>query len=297
MHEISRQDLFDAAWTRPLVEVAADFGVTSTALKKTCRRYDIPTPSRGYWAQVRAGRTFKRPKLRPVKDPRQDRVIIYGGRSLPDVVQERQAQTKAALATAPAPAAAEADPPPPSPRLAATRKVAAKAKVDDYGFVALNGAGVVSLKIGAESLPRALGWLETFVSAAAGLGHRLVATETGMALEVEGVAIAFRLGEKPDQQLHVPTPKELALKIKREGWGDTRDPWPKYDHLPSGRLTLAIEGNDWSGLRRTYSETKTKQLDAMIGDILVAFAGHAALTLTLARSAPITRHARRWLIS
>jgi len=289
MHEISRQELFDAAWTRPLVEVASDFGVTSTALKKTCSRYDIPTPSRGYWAQVRAGRTFPRPKLRPVKDPRQERVVIFGAPPLPDAVHQRQAQTKAALAAeAPAPATPIGERRP-SPLLAATHKAATRAKPDSDGFVRVSGAGVVPLAVGEASLTRALEALETLVSTAADLGYQLVRSETGMALEVDGVQIRFRLGEKTDPHLHVPTSKELAEKVKQERWGWTRDPWPKYDHLASGRLTLAIEGNDYSGLRRTYSETQAKRMDAMVGDILVAFAGHAALTLKRRREAEDAR--------
>lgn len=65
----SRQALFEAAWQRPLTALAAELGVTDVGLRKICDRHEIPTPGRGYWAQVRAGRTFPRPQLRPVSDP------------------------------------------------------------------------------------------------------------------------------------------------------------------------------------------------------------------------------------
>ncbi len=44
MRRISRKELFEAAWERPLTKVAEEFGVTSTALKKTCNRHQIPVP-------------------------------------------------------------------------------------------------------------------------------------------------------------------------------------------------------------------------------------------------------------
>lgn len=63
MTVMSRQPLFEAAWQRPLTEIAAELGVTDVGLRKICDRHDIPTPGRGYWAQVRAkhdGPTFSR---------------------------------------------------------------------------------------------------------------------------------------------------------------------------------------------------------------------------------------------
>ena len=78
MRQISRNELFEAAWARPLTKVAAEFGVTSTALKKICDRHDIPVPGRGYWAAVASGKVFPRPGLRPVEDHRLEEVLIRG---------------------------------------------------------------------------------------------------------------------------------------------------------------------------------------------------------------------------
>jgi hypothetical protein len=72
MKTISREALFKDAWTRPLSRIAAEFGVRDTALCKMCDRHDIPTPGRGYWAQVASGQSFPRPQLRPVR-ARRDR--------------------------------------------------------------------------------------------------------------------------------------------------------------------------------------------------------------------------------
>lgn len=78
---LTREALFEAAWDRPLTQVAAELGITSTALKKTCDRHDIPTPGRGYWAAVQSGGVFPRPVLRPVKDPRLEKVRVHGALS------------------------------------------------------------------------------------------------------------------------------------------------------------------------------------------------------------------------
>ena len=78
MKTISRDALFKDVWTRPLSRIAAEFGVSDTALRKMCDRHDIPTPGRGYWAQVASGKSFTRPQLRPVRDARFETVRIVG---------------------------------------------------------------------------------------------------------------------------------------------------------------------------------------------------------------------------
>lgn len=93
MRQISRKELFEAAWDRPLTKVAAEFGVTSTALKKMCDRHDIPVPGRGYWAAVAGGKVFPRPKLKPVKDARLEEIVIRGATpAMTAAVAERQAR-------------------------------------------------------------------------------------------------------------------------------------------------------------------------------------------------------------
>lgn len=91
---MSREALLEAAWQRPLTDIAAELGVSDVGLRKICDRHDIPTPGRGYWAQVRAGKTFARPKLRPASNPRKDQVHIAGERSLPPVVVDAMKQAK-----------------------------------------------------------------------------------------------------------------------------------------------------------------------------------------------------------
>lgn len=60
---LSREDLYELAWSKPIRELAKDFGISDVALAKRCRRLGIPVPGRGYWARVDAGQQHYRPKL------------------------------------------------------------------------------------------------------------------------------------------------------------------------------------------------------------------------------------------
>ena len=61
--KLSREDLYELAWSKPLAQLAKDFGISDVALAKRCRRLGIPLPGRGYWARIDAGQTPYRPKL------------------------------------------------------------------------------------------------------------------------------------------------------------------------------------------------------------------------------------------
>lgn len=64
---LSREDLYELAWSKPLRELAKDFGISDVALAKRCRRLGIPVPGRGYWARIDAGQKPYRPQL-PKRD-------------------------------------------------------------------------------------------------------------------------------------------------------------------------------------------------------------------------------------
>jgi hypothetical protein len=65
---LSRQDLYELVWSKPMRELAKDFGISDVALAKRCRRLGIPVPGRGYWARVDAGQQPYRPQL-PKREP------------------------------------------------------------------------------------------------------------------------------------------------------------------------------------------------------------------------------------
>src|ERR1700683_4165832 len=64
---VSRGDLYELVWSKPMRELAKNFGISDVALAKRCQRLGIPVPGRGYWARVDAGQQPYRPQL-----PRRD---------------------------------------------------------------------------------------------------------------------------------------------------------------------------------------------------------------------------------
>lgn len=52
---VSREELERLVWSKPTRLVAADFGVSDTAISRKCRLEGIREPLRGFWAKVDSG--------------------------------------------------------------------------------------------------------------------------------------------------------------------------------------------------------------------------------------------------
>lgn len=282
MRQMTRTELFDAIWDRPMSTVASELGVSSTVLKSLCDRHSVPTPRTGHWSKVAVGRPPAKPALPAVSSELE--TLKIGAAQKPQrpakLAQAHLAQSPTAdtgrtdvADNAPVTLASE------QPAIAALRKAILRAKPDASGFHRMNGKGLIPLVVGEDSIERALTWLTTFLAEAEGLGHSLDRSSEAACLVVSGERIPFRIEEKPKRTPHVPTAKELAEKARRADWGYSASwtPWPKYDHGPSGLLSLVIDANSYSGLRKTFSDGKTQSLETMSADILGSFAAHAAL--------------------
>lgn len=72
---LTREELYNLVWSKPVTEVARDFQVSDRAMAKICARKQVPVPPRGYWAKKSAGRDAPQiplPELtaKPKKEPR-----------------------------------------------------------------------------------------------------------------------------------------------------------------------------------------------------------------------------------
>jgi hypothetical protein len=61
--EISREDLYERVWSEPIQKLSKEYGLSDVGLAKTCRRFNIPIPPRGYWAKKQAGHRVSKPSL------------------------------------------------------------------------------------------------------------------------------------------------------------------------------------------------------------------------------------------
>lgn len=72
---LTRQQLYDLVWSKPVRDVAKDFGMSDVALAKRCRAVRVPIPPRGYWARAAAD---QKPRRTPLPKHRGSRTKVSG---------------------------------------------------------------------------------------------------------------------------------------------------------------------------------------------------------------------------
>lgn len=294
MKTISRIALFEDVWTRPLSRIAAEFGVSDTALRKMCDRHDIPTPGRGYWAQVGSGKALARPQLRPAKDARFETVSIVGA---PQLTPEVKAIVDAAKARASAKASAVSSPEPPPAARAETDlhplvcrthaklKAGASAAAD---LIQVSGKGLFSVTASPAQADRIGRLLSLLVQALETRGWTIEDGGKGLRLVPDGEAIGFELTEQTLRKAHEITETEKAAlekydaaqaRASRSGrWTYTPRPTPpQWDYEPTGQLVLTLSEGRWhEGMRRKFSDGKAQRLEHLIDPIIESLTIYAA---------------------
>jgi AcrR family transcriptional regulator len=63
--QLSRREIYDLVWSKPMTTIASELGLSGNGLAKICDRLLVPYPTRGYWAKVYAGKDEAQAPLPP----------------------------------------------------------------------------------------------------------------------------------------------------------------------------------------------------------------------------------------
>lgn len=62
-----RKTLYEEVWKESMTSVAKKYGLSDNGIRKRCKSLNIPFPSVGYWAKVKAGKPVgEKPPLPPL---------------------------------------------------------------------------------------------------------------------------------------------------------------------------------------------------------------------------------------
>lgn len=61
--QLTREQLYEAVWSKATRLIAKELGISDVALAKICRKMNVPKPGLGYWRKVETGSALKRPPL------------------------------------------------------------------------------------------------------------------------------------------------------------------------------------------------------------------------------------------
>lgn len=255
---VSRQDLYELVWSKPMIELAKDFGLSDVALAKRCRRLGVPVPGRGYWARIAAGQTPRRPDL-PKRDeeamenealtfepPREESATVTTQEATElSVLREK-------LSSMQLPHAEDLRSSSPPVKRTAVRLKRPWRNEICWGRGERQGT-IVSVDVSEMATDRALDLCERIIAAASAVGWTFKAPpkeledarsyryRVGSApgtpefgcLDVHGEALAFRIEERRKRIEHELTKDEEARRRR----GLPVYP-PRWDYIPTGELRI-----------------------------------------------------------
>ncbi|MBY3513733.1 hypothetical protein HFN76_16065 [Rhizobium laguerreae] len=299
----SRQELYDLVWSTPILQLAERFGISDRGLAKTCERFHIAVPGRGYWAKIEAGQPATRTPLWKTDNPAYQTIEIGGAqrhgnpqlafaaKAAHDAVlaagqkpvlkmKRRDVQKTAAEASASAddetevntvaPATLELIERPHSMIMGIVLDLQS-ATPDQDGGISLEG-----IRIHEGSRTRIIALLHNLAHAlelrSITIGHG----KSGLRAEMPPDAVRFEILEGRKLEKHEPTPSELRkemdfqrrrdLATRRGQWLPPEQFYPEYAYHYSAKLSFEV--HNWAdGARKKWSDGKRQTLEGVLESI------------------------------
>lgn len=254
---LTRQQLYDLVWSRPMTAIAAEFGVASVAFAKNCSKLDVPRPGRGYWQRLASGLDPERPPLLPAAPGKRESI---------ELTKHERLSTPALVA--PEPPLVEV--PERVRRLHPVVKQMAELLSGDRNgsMLTIPGHERSLLRVSAAAKPRALRILHALPTVFEERGHqcRLQKGYSKYTLDmlVGGAAVGLTLHER----------SKLV-----ESTGDAKT-WRQHDSIPSGRLALAVGGAHASF---RWSDRKQRSLEDALGEVVLEVEASAVYQVETAK--------------
>jgi hypothetical protein len=248
LNEMSREGLFELVWSQSMITLAPQFGISDVALKKRCAKIGVPTPPRGYWAKLEAGKRVRKPPLPEAWSPE----------------RKKKAPPKRTLNV-------ERLPPPdidyslrrPIPIIAATKLAARGASPRHDGLIRILAKEVLHLRVAPASVTRALWLWNQLLKKIGDQGFTFIPNSCSVSDGVEAVTLELKemlsTYEAPRGTYEMSARVALGLAHPL----DTLMQW-----APTGVLMFRAEEMRGAGCSYQWRETKIRRLDDRIDEVV-----------------------------
>jgi hypothetical protein len=252
--QYNREELFQKVWEKPMLRVAEQYGVSSVALGKACRKLSVPVPGRGHWAKLAHGKPgVTKPNL-----PKLEKV--------PVIFRSERAQLKQNAPDHSNPELAAIDrllssgvlnpltegPQKSRPLIRETAsQLRSRSRKDEHGRLLPREPGGLNVQVTEGTLDRALQIMSQVLSV---LERQKLSVEISeqhsTIVLIEGQRISFGIEE--------PITKVITQKPRVPNPTDRWDYDQTVTHEPSGMLALMIHSESWRTpeLRTKWSDRK-----------------------------------------
>jgi len=274
--EIERNQLYKLVWSKPVVQIAKDFGISDVAVSKICKKLNIPKPGLGYWAKKQFGKRTSQTPLPPLKAGDPETYTIKGSMDANLNLTSEFIEKQKAFENRPA------------SEVKVKQSLQNSHPLVDHSIQRLHdehadqskryrgGRGCVDIWVSKERIHRALRIMDALIKALEKRGFPVSLKDhyqDNTSVEINGESISFGIVEASRQ---IPNPKR-----ETDRWEN------RYDYIPTGKLTLRIK-NHYDG-QKSISDGKTQLLEDCLNKFILLLVKASAIE-KIRRKAREQRH-------
>ena len=276
---LTREQLFERVWSKPVREVAVDLGISDVGLAKACRRSGIPLPPQGYWISRRSkSRLRTKPSLPAAKAGQRIRFEFHPRAvgSEPEDFAEREELLQRLTALTVNVDALRA----PIERFVKAARGTISKRVDERGIIVANTKLPWPVRTSPALADRALNVFAGLLARIHGLGYEICADKERPdmpVLVVLGQRYWVWIEEHSRRSERVLTAKELAEKNAAEKERRYFYAPDRWIYKPSGRLHLKLDHAGWySYPQKQWGERGKQQLEERLDEVVIDIVQFAA---------------------
>lgn len=270
--ELTRTELYELIWTEPMTKVAPRFGLSDVGLAKVCKRYDIPRPPVGYWAQKQVGKEPDRTPLPSAEDEAKNSIEfsteekIKSPPSLTAADRVRDEQLKKLVAFEEQQEnqiVVSENPSKYHPFVRDTKAALTERHTNRLGLHSptwtANGARL-DIQVTKASLPRALRIMDVFIKALEQRGHKIAIEANEYRRDVHfailGEQFGIRLREKT-KMVRIPESERKSLYDS------------KVSYEPTGLFELQLRRRQTGFAEMTWKDGKRIKLEEQLNNVMI----------------------------
>ncbi len=252
--KISRQELYDLVWSKPMTTLAKDYSISDNGLRKICKKLNIPLPEAGHWQKIQHG---KKVKIIPLpKDFKGEETIILNKRkegavNENNVISEYHKLLKKVTADTSLSFHVPDRLSNPDKLIIEAKNKLNSRKNEKFGIyrgVIRTSSGIISISVAPENINRALRIMDKIIKLLRFRGHNVIVKENTTYAVVKGEEIKIRFREKL---------KKVITKHEKYSWNNV-------EYIASGILSFKIDQYP----EKEFNDSDNQMLEEQLPKIL-----------------------------
>ena len=252
--KISRSELYDLVWSKPMATLAKEYFISDNGLRKICKRMDIPLPQLGYWQKIQYNKKVNVIPL-PKDFKGEDSIQLNERKEGNSKENEGISQFNKLLKEISADTSLSFKVPDklsnPDKLINEAREDLATKVKEKYGIyrgITTTSSGIISISVAPKNCNRALRIMDKIIKLLKQRGHDIIVDHNTTQVVIRDEKIKIRLREKL-KRITIPNPKYI---------------WDNTEYVPTGILSFKIDEYP----EKEFSDTNNQTLEEQIPKIL-----------------------------